>query len=181
MGAFAHQQRGGKTQIKPFSVYKISYSHFLTYLKSCPAFWSPFSFACWPLRPRPKSPNFSNLAPRLRQRLILTLANTWAVGTKLNYPNWFEKGSCNGAEYKLKPEGGVAVNNSEVLDNGKLSFAIGQARQDPSSNIASHLQVRFSKWQPWGQYLVLDTDYDSFTVVYSCTNLLVARLDFLWF
>merc|ERR1712002_1023111 len=96
------------------------------------------------------------------------------------YPNWFEKGSCNGAEYKLKPEGGVAVNNSEVLDNGKLSFAIGQARQDPSSNIASHLQVRFSKWQPWGQYLVLDTDYDSFTVVYSCTNLLVARLEFLW-
>merc|ERR1712198_761285 len=96
------------------------------------------------------------------------------------YPNWFEKGSCNGAEYKLKPEGGVAVINSEVLDNGKLNFAIGQARQDPSSNIASHLQVRFSKWQPWGQYLVLDTDYDSFTVVYSCTNLLVTRLEFLW-
>jgi len=96
------------------------------------------------------------------------------------YPNWFEKGSCNGAEYKLKPEGGVAVNNSEILDNGKPNFAIGQARQDPSSNIASHLQVRFSKWQPWGQYLVLDTDYDSFTVVYSCTNLLVARLEFLW-
>ena len=26
-----------------------------------------------------------------------------------------------------------------------------------------YLQVRFSRWQPWGQYLVLDTDYDSFT------------------
>jgi len=96
------------------------------------------------------------------------------------YPNWFEKGSCNGAEYKLKPEGGVAVNNSEVLDNGKPNFAIGNARQDPSSSIASHLQVRFSKWQPWGQYLVLDTDYDTYTVVYSCSNLLIARMEFLW-
>jgi len=96
------------------------------------------------------------------------------------YPNSFAKGSCNTAEYKLEPEGVVAVNNSEVLENGKLSFAIGQARQNPSSNIASHLQVRFSKYQPWGQYLVLDTDYDSYTVVYSCTNLLLARKEFLW-
>jgi len=96
------------------------------------------------------------------------------------YPNWFEKGSCNGADYKLKGDGKVAVNNSEVLDNGKVNFIVGEARQKPSSNIASNLQVRFSKWQPWGQYLVLDTDYDSFTVVYSCTNLLVARMEFLW-
>jgi len=96
------------------------------------------------------------------------------------YPNWFEKGSCNGADYKLKSDGMVAVNNSEVLDNGKLNFAIGEARQNPSSDVLSHLQVRFSRWQPWGQYLVLDTDYDSFTVVYSCTNLLVARMEFLW-
>merc|ERR1712198_138208 len=38
------------------------------------------------------------------------------------YPNSFAKGSCNTAEYKLEPEGVVAVNNSEVLENGKLSF-----------------------------------------------------------
>ena len=30
------------------------------------------------------------------------------------YPNWFERGSCNAAEYKLKNNGGIAVNNSEV-------------------------------------------------------------------
>jgi len=96
------------------------------------------------------------------------------------YPNWFERGSCNAAEYKLKNNGGIAVNNSEILDNGKLNLAIGEARQDPSSSILSHLQVRFSRWQPWGQYLVLDTDYDTFTVVYSCSNLLVTRLEFLW-
>lgn len=96
------------------------------------------------------------------------------------YPNSFEKGSCNGAEYKLDPEGGVAVNNSEVLDNGKPSFAIGHARQNPSSSIASHLQVRFSKFQPWAQYLVLDTDYKTFTVVYSCSDIFRARIEFLW-
>lgn len=96
------------------------------------------------------------------------------------YPNWFEKGSCNGADYKLAQSGLISVNNSEILDNGKLNYVIGEARQDPSSSIASHLQVRFSKWQPWGQYWVLDTDYSSYTIVYSCTNLLVARLEFLW-
>jgi apolipoprotein D and lipocalin family protein len=96
------------------------------------------------------------------------------------YPNWFETGSCNGAEYKLTSTGSVSVNNSEVLDSGKLNFAIGEARQNPNSDIHSHLQVRFSKWQPWGQYLVLDTDYTSYTVVYSCTNLLIARMEFLW-
>lgn len=99
------------------------------------------------------------------------------------YPNSFAKGSCNRAEYKLKPEGGVAVNNSEVLDNGKISFAIGSARQDPSSSIASHLQVRFSDYQPWilsAPYFVLDTDYETFTVVYSCSNQLLTRKEFLW-
>merc|ERR1711942_70373 len=95
------------------------------------------------------------------------------------YPNRFEKGSCNSALYKLYGEG-VAVNNSEVLDNGKLSFAIGEARKNPSSNIASSLQVRFSKFQPWAQYWVLDTDYETFTVVYSCSNLLIYRKEFLW-
>ena len=25
------------------------------------------------------------------------------------------------------------------------------------------LQVRFSRWQPWDQYLVLDTDYETFS------------------
>lgn len=96
------------------------------------------------------------------------------------YPNWFQSGSCGGADYKLADSGHISVNNSEVLSSGKLNFAIGEGRQDPSSNIASHLQVRFSRWQPWGQYLVLDTDYTSYTVVYSCTNLLIARMEFLW-
>jgi len=96
------------------------------------------------------------------------------------YPNWFEKGSCNGAMYKLEEDGRVAVNNSELLKGGEFNFAIGEARVNPSGGNPASLQVRFSKWQPWGQYLVLDTDYENYTVVYSCSNLLVTRLEFLW-
>jgi len=96
------------------------------------------------------------------------------------YPNWFEWGSCCGAEYTLAADGGLAVNNTEILKSGKVNVAIAEGRQDPSSNMASHLQVRFSRWQPWDQYLVLDTDYETFSAVYTCKNLLVARLEFLW-
>jgi len=61
-----------------------------------------------------------------------------------------------------------------------VGTAIGQARSDPKSTIPAHLQVRFSKWQPWGKYWVLDTDYTSYSVVYSCTSYLINRVEFLW-
>ena len=38
------------------------------------------------------------------------------------YPNFFAKGSCNTAEYKLEPDGVVAVNNSEVSCQSALVF-----------------------------------------------------------
>lgn len=36
--------------------------------------------------------------------------------------------------------------------------------------------------QPWGDYQVLDTDYDSFASIYSCSSLFagIYRLEFAW-
>lgn len=96
------------------------------------------------------------------------------------YPNSFQKGGCGVANYVIQDDGTVSVNNTEKNPDGKTSTAIGQARSDPKSTIPGHLQVRFSKWQPWGKYWVLDTDYTSFSVVYSCSSYLVNRVEFLW-
>ena len=50
------------------------------------------------------------------------------------------------------------------------------------SNWIEYMQVRFSSWMPWGQYLVLDTDYDSYTskkvpTINSVTNFFVILID----
>lgn len=96
------------------------------------------------------------------------------------YPNSFQKGDCGVAEYVLQDDGIVAVNNTERKPDGFAGTAIGQARDDPSSTDPARLQVRFSKWAPWGKYWVLDTDYTSYSVVYSCTDYIVRRVEFLW-
>merc|ERR1712168_292137 len=96
------------------------------------------------------------------------------------YPNSFQKDDCGSAMYTLQDDGIVAVNNTERKPDGAVGTAIGQARSDPKSTIPAHLQVRFSKWQPWGKYWVLDTDYTSYSVVYSCTSYLINRVEFLW-
>jgi len=96
------------------------------------------------------------------------------------YPNSFQDGSCGIANYTLLTDGTVKVNNTEVAKNGLPHTAIGQARPTPGSSDPGRLQLRFSSWQPWGKYWVLDTDYKTFSVVYSCSNYLVNRVEFLF-
>lgn len=46
---------------------------------------------------------------------------------------------------------------------------------------AGLVQVRFSKFQPFGPYWVLDTDYETYTVVWSCSvNLHILHVEFAW-
>jgi len=96
------------------------------------------------------------------------------------YPNMFQTGDCGFAHYALKDDAIIAVNNTELRPDGTVNTAIGQARSDPKSTNPAHLQVRFSKWQPWGKYWVLDTDYKSFSVVYSCSSYWINRVEYLW-
>jgi len=97
------------------------------------------------------------------------------------YPNSFQDGECGSAFYTLQDDNIVGVNNTELGPDNTAHTAIGQARSDPKSDIPGHLQVRFSKWSPWGKYWVLDTDYNNYSVVYSCSNYLyVSKIEFLW-
>jgi len=82
----------------------------------------------------------------------------------------FEIGTnCVTAEYTLEDTGAVKVNNTGYRwITGKYTTAIGDAVvEDPAE--PAKLGVRFSPAQPRGDYWVLDTDYDTYTVIWSCT------------
>jgi len=83
------------------------------------------------------------------------------------FPNWFQK-KCladTSAEYRLQVDGLVHVINRCRQEGGKLSEAVGQARQIGNKN-SPKLEVRFAPaWLSfipavWGDYWVIDLDPD---------------------
>ncbi|XP_031720916.1 apolipoprotein D-like [Anarrhichthys ocellatus] len=94
-------------------------------------------------------------------------------------PNTFQKGECCTATYSLKSPGVVGVFNSELLADGTVSSISGSATAKNPSEPAK-LQVSFFENAPHAPYWVLSTDYDNYTLVYSCTDLGVLHVDFVW-
>jgi len=105
----------------------------------------------------------------------------------------FEKGDCVTADYSEpgdKPEY-IRVNNSEqrLCPKDKVTRlprnrAVGNARANPNAAEGeAGLQVYFSRFQPvWGNYDILQTDYDNFSVIYSCQAYFsgLIRSEFAW-
>ena len=93
----------------------------------------------------------------------------------------YQKGECGTAEYSLNEDGSLKVVNSELLPSGEFNSIIGRitTTSDPF-----RLQVEFSDSFFGklfkGDYQVVDTDYESFSVVYSCTSLFVGRIEYYW-
>lgn len=85
------------------------------------------------------------------------------------FPTFFEKGKCTRARYSLKPDGHIEVYNRGI-ENGKDNDITGDAFR-PDAAHQGQLKVRFSESQPYGDYWVVHTDYDHYTLVYSCGNL----------
>ncbi|CAK6968605.1 apolipoprotein D-like [Scomber scombrus] len=103
---------------------------------------------------------------------------TWYEIEKL--PAAFEKGKCVQATYSLLADGTVKVHNAELLSNGKINSIEGVARvKDPSQ--PAILGVSFFKGVPDGPYWVLSTDYQSYSLVYSCSDFFgLFHVDFAW-
>uniref|UniRef100_A0A3B1JME6 Apolipoprotein D n=1 Tax=Astyanax mexicanus TaxID=7994 RepID=A0A3B1JME6_ASTMX len=94
-------------------------------------------------------------------------------------PNAFQLGECAQATYTLK-DGVVLVLNEELLADGTVSSIEGTAKaKDPSE--PAKLEVSFFEGVPPGNYWVLSTDYDNYTLVYGCTNYLnLFHVEFAW-
>jgi len=85
------------------------------------------------------------------------------------FSNIFEAGKCNRAVYSLKDDGHINVENRDIQD-GKVTTATGDCYM-PDSSEPAKLLVRFSTLSPYGNYWVVHTDYQQFTLVYSCSAL----------
>jgi len=95
------------------------------------------------------------------------------------FPTHFEKGKCTRAKYSLKDNGHVLVDN-RGLDQGTEVSAFGDL-YCPDTTAPAELKVRFAAGTPYGKYNVIDTDYDNYTLIYSCESILgVAHIEFAW-
>jgi apolipoprotein D and lipocalin family protein len=85
---------------------------------------------------------------------------------------FFEQGDCSTATYTLQDDGTVLVDNADEED-GKVVNSIGKAKC--STDGSAHCYVQFHNFDHFfthgdSNYQVLDTDYESFSVVYSCVD-----------
>ncbi|XP_063831228.1 uncharacterized protein LOC135080516 [Ostrinia nubilalis] len=84
------------------------------------------------------------------------------------YPSSFQEGTCNNAEYTLG-DNGVIVFNTQVI-NQTLDTITGLAVPVPSENGSAILEVTFPGAPGVTPYWVLATDYDSYSLVYTCVE-----------
>jgi len=124
----------------------------------------------------------------LSQEALTTVASvnvprymgTWYEIAK--YPNWFQRKcvSNTSAQYSTQPDGTVRVQNRCTQEDGKVSEAIGQARQIGAST-SPKLEVRFApEWLSflpfvWGNYWVIDLDPD-----YQLVAVSEPKREYLW-
>jgi len=94
-------------------------------------------------------------------------------------PVIFEAGmTCVQAEYGEISEGLVSVRNTAYLANGAVTDISGTATE-PFPDQPGYLEVKFP-YRPPADYRVLDTDYTTFTSIYSCTNVGPLKFEFGW-
>merc|ERR1711976_111513 len=85
-------------------------------------------------------------------------------------PTIYQTGQyCVFATYTLQDDGHVEVINAGLDKNGEEVSIVGDAvcsnEQEPAK-----CGVRFFEDQPYGNYWVIDTDYKTYSLVYSCQD-----------
>ncbi len=91
----------------------------------------------------------------------------------------FESGNCVYATYSLRDDGLVNVFNEEIDDKGEYNSATGKAKQ--TSNPAA-LKVSFfgPLWLTGANYKIIETNYDDYSVIYSCSNYGFFYTEYAW-
>ncbi|XP_075983119.1 uncharacterized protein LOC142981240 isoform X2 [Anticarsia gemmatalis] len=86
-----------------------------------------------------------------------------------SYYTPFQSGTCNEAYYSAGTGGAVVVVNSQVV-NQELATITGQAVLATTDG-SGKLLVTFPSSNTPSEYWILDTDYDSYALIYTCENL----------
>ncbi|XP_059183291.1 gamma-glutamyl hydrolase-like [Centropristis striata] len=94
-------------------------------------------------------------------------------------PAVFERGKCVQSTYSLLADGTVKVRHIQLLSNDKRNSIDGVVKVLNSSQPA-FLGVSFFKGVPDSPYVVLSTDYESYSLVYSCSDYFGLHVDFAW-
>jgi len=89
----------------------------------------------------------------------------------------FERGNCQQARYgPIGSDGRLGVKNSQPKADGSFDTIEGYAECQ-----GARCEVNFRWYIPSGDYRILDTDYDNYSIVYSCGKLLgVFRYQYVW-
>jgi apolipoprotein D and lipocalin family protein len=91
----------------------------------------------------------------------------------------FGIGECGQAEYSLNEKNTINVHNSELRKKGR-SFADGEAQIVDNFRLAVSFGSNPLSKIFKGDYQILKTDYENYSVVYSCSNLVFARFQLVW-
>ncbi|KAI8424832.1 hypothetical protein MSG28_006760 [Choristoneura fumiferana] len=86
-----------------------------------------------------------------------------------SYASDFQTGTCNDATYTIQSDGSVLVYNTQVIDES-LDTITGSAVLATADG-SGKLLVTFPGAPEAVEYWILDTDYDTYALVYSCVNL----------
>ena len=90
-------------------------------------------------------------------------------------------GICVTAQYFLNDNGTLRVLNNEY-DDKKSKWGGGEGVAtvvDPTKN-EGYLTVKFNVFAPAGDYKVVETDYENYTVIYTCFGLASANIEYAW-
>lgn len=85
------------------------------------------------------------------------------------------------ATYSDLGNGTIGVYNTGTRPNGVVDEICGYAYQTDPNVVPGELKVRFPLIPGGADYWVLDTDYGSFTTIYSCRSILfLFRVEIGW-
>jgi len=89
--------------------------------------------------------------------------------------------TCNTANYDLDDDGNVQVWNTQVLGDGQTFDEVcALATEAQDANGEGRFDVVFYDTPTSASYIVLDTDYATYTAIYSCDEALGQIVELAW-